>query len=85
MTFPTIHLNGTSQFALQQQAETAHNAVNVAINALDEMCPNARDYYPQGPHAFFDACDEHRARIRQLVAVRDEIYEMYEKIYDARK
>lgn len=60
MTYPTIHLNGTSLKALQQQADEASEALQVAIKVLADMTPNGRDYYPQGPDAHAAALSQHR-------------------------
>ena len=56
MTKPTIHLNGTSGEALLEGYRTAMEAVGEAVRKLNnETHPNARDYYPQGNHAYQDA------------------------------
>ena len=48
MILPTIHLNGTSREGLREQVRRAHEAANDLRQALMEMTPNGRDYYPQG-------------------------------------
>ena len=48
MIYPTIHTNGTSPEMLRRGYEDARLAVVKAIQALDAIEFNARDYYPQG-------------------------------------
>jgi hypothetical protein len=80
MTIPTVHLNGTSKDELLRQLFDAGSAVQAAMKALGEAAPNGRDYYPQGPSAFTVAQSEHLARMMRLQRVRDELYDMAEKI-----
>ena len=70
MIFPTVHLNGTSRKELIAQYERAMDAAQTAINALREVYPNGRDYYPQGASAMYQAAEEHAARMNNLFAVR---------------
>ena len=63
MILPTIHLNGTSREELREQVRCAHEAANDLRQALMEMTPNGRDYYPQGKDAIHVAVLEHTARI----------------------
>lgn len=60
MTYPTIHLNGTSLKELIQQTNDASMALQVAIKVLADMSPHGRDYYPQGPDAHAAALSQHR-------------------------
>lgn len=69
LTFPTVHLNGTSSTALLDENLEALEAVNAAVRALERASPNARDYYPQGPNAFRAVQAEHQERIDKLQAV----------------
>jgi hypothetical protein len=81
LTFPTIHLNGTSADSLNQGWCDAYNAISGAIEALQQACPNERDYYLQQPGAFKKARNEHIARIRKLEAVQLELVELTENVY----
>ena len=51
MMVPTVHLNGTSKCELMRQVMGARIALHTAIDALQQACPNGRDYYVQGPDA----------------------------------
>lgn len=62
MTFPTVHLNGTSGDDLFRQVCEAGSALRRALAAMSEAAPNARDYYPQGDLAFRAAVREHDER-----------------------
>ena len=79
---PTIHSNGTSQDDLQQLVDNASASVAVAISELAKAAPNARDYYPQGPHAFTAAVAQHQARLAKLEAVNDELFALQVGIAD---
>ena len=48
---PTIHLNGTAKQDLLEERYEAIRACAALREALAKAAPNARDYYPQGPHA----------------------------------
>lgn len=80
MQTPTIHLNGTSREALQEQIAEACSAIRAAENALIAAQPNARDYYPQGDGAYRRAECEHARRLSALVDVRTELELMYDAI-----
>ena len=80
MRVPTIHNNGTSLEDLSDRVETAINALTDAVTALEQMAPNGRDYYPQGPEAITEATAEHRDRLRRVRGVLSELYEYYGRI-----
>jgi hypothetical protein len=80
VTFPTVHLNGTSRDALREGYCKATAAIRAAGNALAEAGPNARDYYPQGPGAFEAARAQHQSRLDRLAAVREELYQILESL-----
>lgn len=73
LTIPTIHLNGTAQADLLQQATDAADALRTAREVLREMTPNGRDYYPQAAGAYDRAINEHVARMQRLDAVLGEV------------
>jgi queuine/archaeosine tRNA-ribosyltransferase len=78
---PTIHSNGTSRAELMAQLEAAHSALDVAIGALEQACPNGRDYYPQGAAAIQEALRQHANRLHNLTAVSLELRKIAEAIY----
>jgi len=80
MKLPTIHLNGTSANALEQQVDAAIDALCLARAALIETAPNARDYYPQGQGAISQAGVEVRNRLLKLDDVAKELNELQEHI-----
>ena len=78
MERPTVHLNGTSREALSLAYEGAAEALRLALVALGEVAPNARDYYPAGPGAYGRALREHASRVDRLKSVRDELVSLWE-------
>ena len=76
LTKPTLHLNGTDRGTLRTQIHNARSALRAATSALQEMAPNARDYYPQGEGAYTAAVAEHQARCRKLDEVGAELSEL---------
>jgi hypothetical protein len=84
MIAPTIHLNGTGADRLLDATTAAMAAVDAAESAVHETQPNGRDYYPQGDGVYLAAIDEHRARMRALRKVRDELGALAENIADQR-
>jgi hypothetical protein len=80
LAIPTIHLNGTSRGELVAQLEAAHTAIQAALRALEGVCPNGRDYYPQGQGATQEALRQHANRLHNLTAVAAELCEIYEAI-----
>ena len=73
MTFPRIHLNGSSPESLLDGLLTVRSALTNALDALAENAPNARDYYPLGALAFQAAAVEHADRLARLTSVQREI------------
>lgn len=82
MTFPTIHLNGTSATDLLEDYTKASVALSRAIAAVEHAGPNARDYHINGPQAFQDSRMQHESRLRRLLDVRGEIEAILENIVD---
>lgn len=82
-TLPTIHLNGTSAESLYEDLANALGAMRDALRALDKVSPNARDYYPQGPHAINEALREHDERVRRIRSVMRELESLAEHVADA--
>ena len=80
MTYPTVHLNGTSRDDLERQIENASLACRKAIIALEEAQPNARDYYTQGGDALRSAIREHNARVAKIQDVLNQLSDIYEHI-----
>ena len=81
MTGPLVHLNGTSKGELLRLREEACNALNVALERMQEATPNARDYYPlTDPQAWTKASDVHRERCLRVRKVMNEIEAEMEEI-----
>lgn len=68
---PTVHLNGTNAETLRSEYEKAYYAIQAAIDALSEATLNGRDFYPQGPDAYYEARDQRNEAFSCLYAVRD--------------
>jgi hypothetical protein len=77
---PTVHLNGSSGSVLAERIKAAHGAISLAMEALAETAPNARDYYPQGDAAFAEADLEHRYRAQRLRDISVELIAIHEAI-----
>ena len=73
VVLPFVHINGTSGSDLYAQRGNASVALKAALDALQGMAPNARDYYPAGPEAFNAAVRQHQRRLRVLNELADEI------------
>ena len=65
-TIPTIHLNGTSFTELKDGYAAAYDAIEKAIDALAAAELNGRDFYPQGPDAYYEARKERDAAFDNL-------------------
>ena len=76
LTYPSIHMNGTSAKSLIEGYVAGYEAIGQAIHALQNNAPHGRDYYPQGDEAYKKAREEHEARVSHLLAVQDEIQEI---------
>jgi hypothetical protein len=88
LTFPTIHINGSSVDRLIEDYAEIHHAIHNALEKMQAAGPNGRDYYPQGDEAFAKARQEHRSRMTRLVEVNRELRAIIENIQeqdDARK
>lgn len=76
MRAPTVHLNGTGGQALLDAATEAREAVENAIAKMVVAAPNARDYYPQGDHAYAIARGDYERLVANLTVVVDELMEL---------
>jgi hypothetical protein len=79
---PTVHINGTSVVDLIRQATRVTRALNAALRAMEEVAPNGRDYYPQGPLALNQALAEHKARVALVERLRQEYDELAMALLD---
>jgi len=82
MTYPTIHLNGTSLVDLIKQYEEAHQSVYHAVLETEKASPNARDYYPQGDSASYEARQEHIHRMERLRDVLRELEQILLRLHE---
>ena len=82
MMLPTIHLNGTSREGLREQTRRAHEAATALRQALMEMMPHGRDYYPQGEDAIHVAVIEHGERIAKLGSIMHDLEALAEHTYE---
>jgi queuine/archaeosine tRNA-ribosyltransferase len=80
LAIPTIHLNGTSAASLIDAIMTARTALIAAMRAMEDVCPNGRDYYVQGRDATQEALRQHANRMHSLEAVNRELAEIAEAI-----
>jgi predicted HAD superfamily phosphohydrolase len=71
---PILHLNGTSKQELVQLRCQAYRALDKAIEALKNMAPHGRDYYPV-PGLLTKAQEQHLRRLKALADVQAELEE----------
>lgn len=81
-TFPTLHLNGTGKITLRDEYAAAYDAIDKAIDALAAATLNGRDFYPQGPSAYYQARNERDAAFEQLEKAKQYAGEMLAGICD---
>jgi len=84
-TIPTIHLNGTSFTSLRDGYAAAYDAIDKAMEALGNAELNGRDFYPQGPDAYYQARKERDAAFDQLRAAQQYVGEMLMGICDQQR
>lgn len=80
MEYPTVHINGTSREALLETHTTAMEAIRIALVDLEQCTPNGRDYYINGN--LRDAEVEHSKRVRKLMDVRQDLYDIAQHVDD---
>ena len=85
MRTPTIHLNGSNAHGMLDGFFKLIEALQVAEHALQDCAPNGRDFYLQGPNATMainEATNEHTARLKALIGVREEIEQIAQSVQD---
>jgi hypothetical protein len=80
MIAPTVHLNGTSKADLLAGYRKALDAFEVLIDAMKEIAPNGRDYYPQSPEAIYEAMEDHTYRFVQIRHIKSQIEAIAKKV-----
>ena len=65
-TLPTIHLNGTGGRALADEYCAFWQELDKAAAVLSAATCNARDFYPQEPGSYIQACRERQEAFRKL-------------------
>lgn len=76
---PIVHLNGTSEEELIELRSNFLQKLREAREALSEMSPNGRDYYPVDG-LFQKAMEQHRKRDAVLEQLMSDIREETSKI-----
>ena len=76
MILPTIHLNGSSAKSLTDEYTQARRAVHDAMNAMQKIDFNNRDYYPQGQMAWLDAVRQRQDLFNALAHVAAELHKI---------
>jgi hypothetical protein len=75
-TIPTVHLNGTGGDSLKREYHAAYKAIDAAMDALGAATSNGRDFYPQGPDAYYRHRQERDAAFGQLKAAQKHVEEI---------
>lgn len=70
---PTIHLNGTSPDVLVDNLTAAMDKINEACRALEQCCPDGRDY-PNG--GMEEALQQHKSYVLKLCGVYYDLQNM---------
>ena len=85
MTYPCIHMNGTSAGELAENYNLALSAIGVAMDMLNKCNPNGRDYYPLPVGSLEQAIAEQTERLNALRKVYLQLEELTIYCYDRRK
>ena len=70
-TLPTIHLNGTGADTLANEYTNALCAASMLRQSIAEATCHARDFYPQGNHAWIDARNERAEILTKLLEIEE--------------
>jgi hypothetical protein len=73
MSYPLIHMNGTSAESLTEDLCNAYTAIGDAIKALKSAAPNQRDYYPLPVNWWDMKLADHKRRLKVLADLQDEL------------
>ena len=84
-TIPTVHLNGTGFTDLRDDYAAAYDAIDKAIDALGKAELNGRDFYPQGPDAYYQARKERNEAFENLSKASLYVGEMLAGICDQQR
>ena len=79
---PTVHMNGTGGEDLMSGYNEAYLKVGVAIDVVNKIEFNQRDYYVQPGAGWEQAVSQHRARLVKLQQVQAELGEIAMSIQD---
>lgn len=79
---PTLHQNGSGKAVLMAHLKGPILALDDAIRELRACAPHARDYYIKGDDAFPRAQEQHAARMRKLMDIRDEFSYLYQQFME---
>jgi hypothetical protein len=71
-------LNGTSKDDLL----AGYRKAIEALDAMKEIAPNGRDYYPKGPDAILEAKEDHSYRLKKILEVKRQIESIAVKVSD---
>lgn len=72
IVLPVVHMNGTARQDLIDQRDAVWTALHAAMDALREMNPNGRDYYPE-PGRMTAAEEQQRRRCLLLDQLASEL------------
>jgi hypothetical protein len=70
-TLPTIHINGTGAETLRAEYQALFEALQAAEDRLLAATCNGRDFYPQGPDAYYAARFERDGMLAKLREIMD--------------
>jgi hypothetical protein len=70
-TLPTVHINGTGAETLRAEYQALSKALQAAEDRLLAATCNGRDFYPQGPDAYYSARFERSEMLAKLREIMD--------------
>jgi hypothetical protein len=70
-TLPVVHINGTGAETLRAEYKALSKALQAAEDRLLAATCNGRDFYPQGPDAYYVARQERDGMLAKLREVID--------------
>jgi len=72
IVLPIIHMNGSNRESLQMALDEVYGKLGDALDAMKEIAPNGRDYYPD-PGRLALAIDQHQSRLKVITHLRNEL------------
>jgi hypothetical protein len=79
---PVLNLNGTSSESLTKEYRAASHALRQAIEAVQNITVNGRDFQTVDDALYQKARSEQTERLQKLQTVLEEIESLHEQVYE---